>query len=69
MLVTRLSNAYVCSHYTYRGNTACGNALRVRAEKVDNEVLRAIETYALNPVVTLRAVRRAAQMIREREAK
>jgi hypothetical protein len=60
---------YVCSHHIYRGNTACDNSLRIRVEKADNEVLSAIEAYALNPDVTLKVVRRAAQMIRERTAK
>ncbi len=54
---------YGCSAYHRTGKSVCNNALTVRAEVLENAVLREVEGVALGPVVIQAALDRAVECI------
>ncbi|TAK83992.1 MAG: hypothetical protein EPO20_16045 [Betaproteobacteria bacterium] len=63
----RMERVFICNYRSHRGSTACSNSLRLRKDRVEHEVLSAIEQQVLTPAVVRAAVRRAIEMKRARD--
>ena len=60
---------YTCSHYHHRGETVCGNNVRIHLNVLEEQVLEAIEATALTPAAVDYVLDRAVEMMHEQQRK
>jgi len=68
-LLALVSTCFLSFHYDHRGETVCGNDLRVRLNVLEERVLAAIEETALTPAAVDYFLNRAVEMMREEQTK